>query len=364
MKDFDYLVYIGRFQPFHNGHLALLKSALERTRHVIAVLGSARRARNIKNPFSDQERERMILATAAETIGPDVAHRLSVCPVRDYYDDTRWVSAVQEAVRLVAGRSAKIGVVGHLKDHSSYYLQAFPEWDLIEESNQTQHSATGVRELYFRSAGGPLPVELASIVPPAVLRFLESFRATPEYADLIDEFGHVVSGERAWAGAPYPPVFATVDAVLRARDHVLLIKRGASPGKGQWALPGGFIEPRQRLLEGAVRELQEETRIDLPPALLRQSLAGREVFDHPDRSVRGRTITHAFFFDLGTQAPPAVAAADDAAQASWMPICELLTNETMIFEDHLHIIDRFLGVLPGPNVAQDPSASETPLLAN
>ena len=53
-------VLIGRFQPFHNGHLALLEQALQVAQQVIVVLGSAHQARSPKNPWVWEERRKMI----------------------------------------------------------------------------------------------------------------------------------------------------------------------------------------------------------------------------------------------------------------------------------------------------------------
>ena len=53
-----------------------------------------------------------------------------------------------------------------------------------------------------------------------------------------------------WRTAPYAPIFCTVDALVQTGGHVLLVRRGGYPGKGLWALPGGFLEPRERLLQG------------------------------------------------------------------------------------------------------------------
>ena len=76
------------------------------------------------------------------------------------------------------------------------------------------------------------------------------------------------------------------------------------------------------------------------------ALRGVAVFDHPDRSQRGRTITHAHYFELplGAEGPPRVSGADDAEAAQWLPIAELSTMTDALFEDHSHIIDRFLNV--------------------
>ncbi|WP_200849892.1 hypothetical protein, partial [Raoultella sp. 18099] len=61
----------------------------------------------------------------------------------------------------------------------------------------------------------------------------------------------------------------------------------------------------------------------LPEARMRAALREVAVFDHPDRSQRGRTITHAHYFDLGSDDFPDVRADDDAAHVEWVPIASL-----------------------------------------
>ena len=149
---------------------------------------------------------------------------------------------------------------------------------------------------------------------------------------------------QAWSAAPYPPVFVTVDAVLRCQDHVLLIRRAHAPGKGQLAVPGGFIEQRETVWQSCLRELVEETHCDLPEVRMRAALQSVAVFDHPDRSQRGRTITHAHYFDLGDAQFPNVQADDDALQVQWTRIDQLAGMEEEFFEDHFHMLDHFLGL--------------------
>lgn len=81
---------------------------------------------------------------------------------------------------------------------------------------------------------------------------------------------------QAWSAAPYPPVFVTVDAVLRCQDQVLLIRRAHAPGKGQ-AVPGGFIEQRETVWQSCLRELVEETHCHLPEACMRRAAVGGRV---------------------------------------------------------------------------------------
>ena len=125
---------------------------------------------------------------------------------------------------------------------------------------------------------------------------------------------------------------------------MLLIRRAHAPGKGQLAVPGGFIEQRETVWQSCLRELAEETHCDVPEATLRAALQSVAVFDHPDRSQRGRTITHAHYFDLGTAPLPAVQADDDALHAEWVPVGQIAALEAEFFEDHFHMLDHFLQI--------------------
>ena len=60
MKKYPFGIYIGRFQPLHLGHLQTIKFALEQTEQLILILGSDRVAPDIKNPWSSEERIKMI----------------------------------------------------------------------------------------------------------------------------------------------------------------------------------------------------------------------------------------------------------------------------------------------------------------
>lgn len=58
-----------------------------------------------------------------------------------------------------------------------------------------------------------------------------------------------------------PPVPA-VGVVCLKNDQVLLIRRGKAPRRGEWTLPGGRIEPGERAVDAALRELREETGVE------------------------------------------------------------------------------------------------------
>lgn len=340
---YDAAVLIGRFQPLHSGHVALLQETLAQARQVIVILGSAFQARTPKNPFTWQERAQLLRAALPAT----ARARLTALPVRDYYNEPLWARAVQQAVADHTDKGARIALVGHFKDDTSGYLRAFPGWDLIGLARQGAIDATPIRNAYFGATAATLDTALtplAQFLPAATSDWLRQFAQTPHYAALQEEWRVLREYRASWATAPYPPVFVTVDALLRCQGKVLLIRRGHAPGKGLWALPGGFVEPNDTLWQSCLRELAEETHCALPEEHLRAALQGQQIFDHPQRSQRGRVITQAYFFDLGWQALPDVRGGDDAAHAEWVEQARLAGMEDQFHDDHWHILNEFLGL--------------------
>lgn len=269
--------------------------------------------------------------------------RVHFVPVRDYYDDQRWSAAVQKKVEQAAGVGAVITLVGYEKDASSYYLNHFPQWQMETVAMTSAIDATDIRRAYFESENMDVTLSvLAPSIPLPVRQYLRTWSLLPDYATLVEEHRFIAKYKTAWAKAPYAPMFVTVDAVVRCAGHVLLIQRGGQPGKGQWAVPGGFLEQQERLLQSAIRELAEETQLGVLASSLEGALVEVKVFDHPGRSQRGRTITHAHYFDLALDSLPVAEAADDAALLRWVPIADLAHMEADFYEDHFHILDQFL----------------------
>jgi len=343
MQQYDFLVFIGRFEPFHNGHHAVVARALKLAKQVIVLIGSANKPRTIRNPWNVSEREVMIKAAF-----PQEASRLITRPLRDHlYNDPLWVSDVQRIVaEATAGvPNAKIGLIGHRKDHSSYYLEMFPQWELVNSVNVAGVSASDLREYLFAGGAGEVGKDLLikAAVPEPVFAMLSGFREGPHYAQLVREHQFIKNYRKGWAAAPYEPTFVTVDALVMHSGHVLLVRRRAEPGRGLWAFPGGFVDTNESLQSAVIRELREETRLKLPAPVLLGSLRSREVFDHPERSARGRTITHAYYFEFPSGELPPVKGGDDAEHAQWIPISEAMEMEEQFFEDHYHILEHFLG---------------------
>jgi bifunctional NMN adenylyltransferase/nudix hydrolase len=326
-------VVIGRFQPFHYGHLALVEHALALAPRAMLVLGSAAAPRSVKNPFSVEER----IAAIRGSLGPEQQSRVVFAPVRDYYDEARWAHAVKAAINRET--QGAVALVGFNKDDSTYYLALFPEWRQHALPRQAPIDGTQLRRLYFGSEASALPAELATAVPPAMLRFLSEFRQTPHFERLREELLALDQSRAKYGDGP----FVTVDALVTHGQRILLVQRRHAPGKDSWALPGGFLEGSERLLAAAIRELREETTLASSLDELRAALRSVAVFDHPQRSQRGRTITHAHHFALSEQQPtPSVAGADDARTARWFGLEEIPNMTEQLIDDHYAIIDHFL----------------------
>ena len=87
-------LFIGRFQPFHNGHLQDIKNALKEVDELIIAIGSSQHSNTKENPFSTEERIEMIENTLAkENIG-----NCTIFPVPDINEDSKWVEHVKTLV--------------------------------------------------------------------------------------------------------------------------------------------------------------------------------------------------------------------------------------------------------------------------
>lgn len=420
----DVIVYIGRFSPFHLGHAHVLSEAIKRKPKLIIVLvGSAGLSRSLKNPFTFEERRDMIVDYLEdEYIQRDTSYPTLVRVVasRDFpYNDTLWQRNVQRLVKttiaesklFMPGERPTIRLTGSDRDHTTWYLQSFPQWVderysyLVEpymQNGRLNVSATDVRTWLFQQPDDIIPMptmqemladfgaalivgkkkvlgfvenllinflaepdpdltHVPDTLPETTLRFLERFKHTQHYNMLVSTFKFVCDYKRRARIYPYPPIYQTVDVVIVQSGHVLTVVRGHEPGKGLWALPGGFVNQNERLRDAAIREAIEETGIKLAEGknwrkitedILRGSIRKMHVLDMPGRSERGRTISHLFYIRLDDTKPlPIIKGSNqgnadpecDVTDAFWLPVDEALERMDMWFEDHHAGIETSIG---------------------
>jgi bifunctional NMN adenylyltransferase/nudix hydrolase len=383
ISEYDYLIFIGRFQPFHYGHARCIEEALKRSKHVIVLAGSANSARTWRNPFTFEERAGMIQkwfdfegvqahlnwATQngkrvdADTCGQSVNGRLIILPLDDYtYRDNEWIQAVQTKVdSVIRARQRgwtdyppKVGLIGHSKDQTSYYLGIFPQWkenvDVPAFTDRHYWNATEVRDAFF-SGAGDIPQNSKEFfgdpIPKTTRDFLTDFKENnPDYQKLKEEHEYVTQYKKdhEFVNAPgHEAAIQCVDAVVVQAGHILLIERDKMPGRGLWALPGGHIDPSETIKQAVLREVWEETRLKVPVKVLERNVKKFWVFDDPHRSARGRVYSNCFYIQLDPDPNglPKVKGRSDAKKAWWEPLGNLPPEK--FFEDHYHVIRKLVG---------------------
>lgn len=376
-------VFIGRFSPFHFGHAAVLERALKLSEKVLVIVGSAKQPRTTKNPWTATERATMIsnwyskYKLSLEGIRYTLNSKdqsleigeLVLAENRDFmYNNQLWLTETQNIIKQYESDMSKVWLTGADRDSSTFYLKELEaqgiKLDKVTHTDtKISHllSATSIRDMYFdlsilKSSEFP---KFSSLVPTTTFEFMTDFmlrdfgNPNSPYYILVNEFN--VNKQRIAANhvGKYETISQTVDACVIQTGHVLLIKRRSAPGKGLWALPGGYLNPQEWMLDGAIRELREETKLKVPEAVLRGSMKFRETFEHPSRSQIGRVITCAFCFKLpdfinkdGKIELPDVRGEDDAEKAKWFPLSEALSMSDQMFDDHHAMVETFVSRLP------------------
>ncbi len=317
------------------------------------------------------------------SLSPAASEKTTILPLRDIlYNDPAWEQSVQEIVAAATDEDDVIKIIGYTKDETSYYIDAFPQWETIEMENIEDLHATTIRNAMFENKD--FDTEIGKFLPKGIHDYIKSFMLTPEYDQLVNEYEFQLAHDRMWNMnkmldyfeqqelgdhnewegdesvvmavldtlrdkykiAPYEPTFNTADLIIIKSGHVLLVRRKHYPGMGLYAIPGGYLQPKEWSIDGAMRENKEETKIKEPPAVIRSNIKANRVFEHPDRSIRGRVITRAYISVLPSGGPlPKITAADDAERAKWVPLSVFAKMENQMFEDHFHIINTMIAKL-------------------
>jgi len=357
--EYDYLTFILRGQPFHYGHAKVITTALEHAKHVIVLIGSSNRARDWFNPFTFEERAKVLTEWYAEEVS-DSDGRLTVLPLNDHlYDIDGWLTEVQTKVTTTVNTRErgwkdyppKIGLIGHAKDFTSFYLNLFPQWGNINVEAFTDKrlfNSTDIRRGYYSPVAENFTWQnLLEGIPPATMRFLTEHRQTDEFQHMIGEHEYIRQYKEDHlfrnTAIPYRPNNTAVDSCITQSGHILLIERDQHPGAGLMAMPGGFLNDDETLLDAMLRELKEETKLKVAPRTIRGSITGMTPFDDPHRSARGRILSNTFRIELepSTAGLPKVKGGSDAKKAMWVPLSEL--QPELFFEDHYFIIQNLVG---------------------
>lgn len=348
-------VLLMRAQPFHNGHAAILTAALDNFEAVTVLLGSANRGRSHHhNPFTFEERSNMLMDWLRFSYCHDRKTTLSylkiiISPMRDFISDGQWNLSVMEKVREVYDYPDEdTYLVTHHKGSDTEYLNMFPQWKswpvpTFYREDKTEGAvtlnATDLRKIIFDPLGLSGTNDWQSMVPPSTFSYVRSLMES-NVGDLLRAGARAQDDYLArWGKGP----FITTDAVVLSAGHVILGQRTQHPGLNQFCLPGGFLQDNERIVDGIVRELVEETEIKLQPTVLKRNIRHQIVVDDPHRGGRGRNVTHVALIVLNDrldQGLPKLRGLDDLGHPQWVSLNNVPWNN--MFEDHALILEHML----------------------
>ncbi len=165
--------FIGRFQPFHLGHLEAVKSLLKEVDELIIGVGSAQYSHTFKDPFNAGERTLMIrLSLEEEKVPPS---RYLIIPIPDVNDNRLWVAHVVSLVppfRVVYSNNSLVRV---LFEEAGYEVRPVPFY------HRDKYCATEIRKKMIE--GG----DWRSLVPPAVAKIIEEIKGVERIRLIVQE---------------------------------------------------------------------------------------------------------------------------------------------------------------------------------
>jgi nicotinamide-nucleotide adenylyltransferase len=163
-------LYIGRFQPFHSGHLNAIRDALKEVKELVIVIGSAQYSHNIANPFTAGERLVMI-REALEEDEIDCS-RVWIVPVPDVHLHMMWVSAVEGYTPHFDVVYSNEPLTRRLFTEAGYKVKPIPFFQ------RKRYSSTNIREKMLVND------EWEAFVPKSVARFIKDIDGISRLRDL------------------------------------------------------------------------------------------------------------------------------------------------------------------------------------
>ncbi len=164
-------IFIGRFQPFHLGHLHTIKQIIDKGESLIIAIGSSQHSHTPNNPFTGGERVMMIKRVLMDENIP--LERVDIVPISDININPLWIA--------------------HLKTYVPYFDKAYSHNTLVQRLfrdagikldetallERTSYSANHIRDL-IRWGND----EWKTLVPPAVVEIMEEYELDQRIRDV------------------------------------------------------------------------------------------------------------------------------------------------------------------------------------
>jgi nicotinamide-nucleotide adenylyltransferase len=167
------VAFVGRFQPFHRGHLSVIQDLLPKFDQVIVVVGSSDKFRTVENPFTVGERHAMVKATL-EDLGVH-KDKFKVVPLPDIDDDEKWVGHVVET----CPEFVSIAITEN--PHVEKLFKKDKRKKIHKAKKKYAISGTTVREEIGKGS------DLKKYLPLPVIAFLQKIGAARKIVDIVEE---------------------------------------------------------------------------------------------------------------------------------------------------------------------------------
>ena len=372
-------VYIGRFQPFHKGHKAIVDLTVKMMKPgdtFTIIIGSADQQETERNPLSASQRKEML---SIELEG----YPVTISTINDSpYNYDLWIECL--CAKMLGFKSA---THDDFLEKQEDFIKGFSNICIVGMENveeyidritkyytyaPTEHFNLGINSHIFSELDTQTSVHGSSIRALACSEdrgHLENFYSAIK--DLVDEkvlaylktvnFPLIVYNAYTkginyaeLTGCKYNSCFMTVDNIVfdKFLDQVLLIKR---KDNGKLAIPGGFAEPYMNMKDNALRELEEETSITakmLKDAFVKIDELEPTLIDAPYRDPRSshkcNFVSAVYVWQSKVDALknfiPYIKAGDDAVDTVWLNKEECEDLPACHFHaDHKKIICKLLG---------------------
>ncbi|APJ04127.1 NUDIX domain-containing protein [Silvanigrella aquatica] len=330
---FEVSVVIGRFQPFHNGHLKTLQFAMAKSKKIIIILGGYMLSAGVRGPWSAEERTTLIRSC----FSPNQLKRISFVYVRDrLYDEKMWIDNVKGEVSKIMGDEKSVALIGHEKDSSSYYLRVFPEWEFLETGNYDGINATDIRNIYFLSRDYN---KAYNFVPKIISLWLKKYRKTEHFRKLKSMYSYVHKiSKNQENNLPHN----VANAVVFCMGYVLLVKAKDPLRKGFYSLPEYIIKDNDNRNDCALRAIENESKFNFTAEKLELNFKLQHIFDYADRFPICKQKSFSKCYQLNLNSLPAVAKGKNIEKVEWVLINDVYLREDQMYADHYQIIQWFL----------------------
>ena len=237
-------VFIGRFQPFHLGHLDTVRLALEKFDKLVVFLGGVNHAVCIRNPWPYEVRVQCI----SDCLSENDLSRIHFLPAYDsLYNNDAWQERIEKTIAEKFPND-EISIIGYAKDATSFYLELFPNWKSYPTDYFHGIDSTTIRKEYFTS--GKINGRL---LPDSVNGFLDHFKKQIEYTRLKNWYDDISTQQFSKKVLTYH---------IQCNDQVFVVKREQSLGKDQWALPEFDVDDAILLEDQITQRLNDNLGIN------------------------------------------------------------------------------------------------------